>query len=86
MSHTIRMMIGCIMPLALIFILPSFGVGSGATLLVFMGLMFMCHLVMMGGHDHDGSHGHAGPSGGSGGHEGNSGHLRHQMETDDERS
>ena len=73
MSHTIRMMIGCIMPLALIFILPSFGVGSGATLLVFIGLMFMCHLVMMGSHDH-------------GGHEDNSGHQRHEMETDDERS
>lgn len=59
MSHTIRMLIGCLLPLALIFVLPLFGVGSGVTLLVFIGLMFMCHLMMMGGHGH-GSHGEHG--------------------------
>lgn len=58
MSHTIRMLIGCLLPLALIFVLPLFGVGSGVTLLVFIGLMFMCHLVMMGGHGHGGHGGH----------------------------
>jgi hypothetical protein len=51
------MLIGCLVPFALIFILPLFGVGSGVTLAVFIVLMFVCHLAMMGGHGH-GSHGH----------------------------
>lgn len=58
MSHTIRMLIGCLLPLALIFVLPFFGVDSGVTLLVFIALMFMCHLMMMGGHGHSGHTGH----------------------------
>lgn len=56
MSHTLRMLLGCLLPLALIFVLPLFGVGSGVTLLVFVVLMFGCHLMMLGGHG--GSHGH----------------------------
>lgn len=59
MNHTLRMLLGCLLPLALIFVLPLFGVGSGVTLLVFVGLMFMCHLMMMGGHGHGhGRHDH----------------------------
>lgn len=57
MSHTLRMLIGCLVPFALIFVLPLFGVGSGVTLAVFVVLMFACHLAMMGGHGH-GSHDH----------------------------
>lgn len=55
MNHPLRMLLGCLLPLAFIFVLPLFGVGSGVTLLVFVGLMFMCHLMMMGGrgHGHD---------------------------------
>lgn len=55
-SHTIRMLIGCLLPLLLIFILPLFGVGEGVTLFIFIILMFGCHLLMMGGH---GRHKHA---------------------------
>tara|TARA_R110001599_G_C12275834_1_gene662338 strand:+ start:10255 stop:10434 length:180 start_codon:yes stop_codon:yes gene_type:complete len=53
------MIIGCVLPLLLIFILPLFGVDSGVTLFIFIILMFGCHLLMMGGHgkhdhtDHD---------------------------------
>lgn len=88
MSHTIRVLIGCLLPLALIFVLPLFGVSSGITLLVFIILMFMCHLMMMGGHD-----GHAGHGAGKGhaGH-GGGGHGRHDhdqhsdKEPNDERT
>ena len=55
-KHTIRMIIGCLLTLLLIFVLPLFGVGNGVTLFVFILLMFGCHLLMMGGH---GSHAHA---------------------------
>ena len=54
-SHSIKMLIGCLLPLALIFILPLFGVGEGVTLFIFTVLMLGCHLMMMGGH---GKHGH----------------------------
>ena len=50
MSHTLKMLLGCLVPLLLIFVLPLFGVGEGVTLFVFIVLMFACHLFMMGGH------------------------------------
>ncbi len=56
-KHTIQMLIGCILPLLLIFILPLFGVSSGVLLFIFIILMFGCHLMMMGGH---GAHGKPG--------------------------
>jgi len=56
MNHHLRMLIGCLLPLLLIFVLPLFGVGEGVSLFVFMILMFGCHLMMMGGH---GKHGHS---------------------------
>lgn len=58
-KHTIIMLVGCLLPLLLIFILPLFGIDSGVTLWIFIILMFGCHLLMMGGHgkvghnDHD---------------------------------
>lgn len=52
MNHTLRMLLGCLLPLILLFLLPLFGVGSGVTLFVFIALMFMCHLMMIGGHGH----------------------------------
>ncbi len=67
MKHTIRMLIGCLMPLLLIFVLPLLGIGSGKTLFVFIVLMFGCHLMMMGGH---GKHGEAR-------HDGETGHGTH---------
>lgn len=81
MSHMARMLIGCLLPLALIFVLPLFGVGSGLTLLVFFGLMFMCHLMMMGGHGHGTSGSHGGC-----GHGGHDQHTQHDKEADDERT
>ena len=52
--HNLRMLIGCLLPIALIFILPLFGVSEGVILFVFVVLMFGCHLLMIGGH---GNHG-----------------------------
>jgi hypothetical protein len=56
MNHNLRMLIGCLLPLLLIFALPLFGVGKDASLFVFIILMFGCHLMMMGGH---GKHPHS---------------------------
>ena len=47
MPHTLRMILACLAPLALIFLLPLFGVGSGVTFAVFLVLMFVFHLMMM---------------------------------------
>jgi len=54
-SHHIWMIIGCVVPLLLIFFLPFFGVGSGELLFVFLLLCFGAHLLMMGGHKHKGN-------------------------------
>ncbi len=60
MGHSLRMILGCLLPFLLIFVLPLFGVSEGVTLAVFMILMFACHLFMMAGHhgpqDHLDSH------------------------------
>ncbi|NNF64200.1 MAG: hypothetical protein HKN07_08050 [Acidimicrobiia bacterium] len=53
MSHTIKHLIGCLVPLLLIFLLPAFGVSDGVSLLVFIVLMFACHLFMLRGHGHE---------------------------------
>jgi hypothetical protein len=44
------MLLGCLVPFMLIFLLPLLGVGEGLTMLVFIILMFGCHLFMSGGH------------------------------------
>ena len=49
-NHALWMLIGCVLPLLLIFILPALGVSSGLTFFIFIILMFGCHLLMMGGH------------------------------------
>ncbi len=56
MKHFLHMLIGCGLPMILIFALPYFGVSEGVTLTVFMVLMLGCHLLMMRGHmaDHSG--------------------------------
>jgi cell division protein FtsW (lipid II flippase) len=57
-NHGLWMVIGCAVPLLLIFILPSFGVESDTTYFIFIVLMFLCHIFMMRGHHgHDGKHG-----------------------------
>ena len=56
MKHHFWMIIGCALPLILIFLLPLFGVGTGPLLVIFLILCFSMHLIMMvgGGHKHDG--------------------------------
>ena len=54
MKHGILHILGCLIPISLIFILPALGFGSGVTFTVFFILMFACHLLMMG--DHSQSH------------------------------
>ncbi|MCB1095993.1 MAG: hypothetical protein KDN22_10505 [Verrucomicrobiae bacterium] len=53
-NHFVWMLIGCTLPLLLIFLLPAFGVGDNVTLILFIVLMFGCHL-FMGHHHHAGS-------------------------------
>lgn len=61
MKHFLHMLIGCGLPMLLIFVLPLFGVSEGITLTVFIVLMLGCHLLMMRGYmtdhsDHDYKH------------------------------
>lgn len=44
--HTILMIIGCVLPLLLIFLAPLFGLDGRVSLLVFVVAMFLCHLLM----------------------------------------
>ena len=50
------MIIGCTVPLMLIFLLPLFGITGNNTFLIFIVLMFCCHLMMMGKHGHNHQH------------------------------
>lgn len=54
MKHGILHILGCLIPISLIFILPALGVSSGVTYTVFIVLMFACHFFMMSGHGHGG--------------------------------
>lgn len=56
MSHTVKMVLGCLLPLLVIFVLPLLGVGEGISLFVFVVLMFACHLLMIRGHADGQSH------------------------------
>jgi hypothetical protein len=51
------MVIGCTVPLLLIFIAPLIGLGSGMALFIFIIAMFACHLLMPmhhhGDHEHE---------------------------------
>jgi len=58
MKHSLMMIAGCVLPLVLLFLLPLFGVSGGATLFVFIVLMFGGHLFMMKGHGHQAHAGH----------------------------
>lgn len=56
-KHIIWMIIGCTLPLLLIFFSPALGIGSGVSLFIFIIAMFACHLLMPmhqhGGHNHE---------------------------------
>jgi hypothetical protein len=52
-NHGLWMVVGCVLPVLLIFILPTLGVSNNVSIFIFILLMFGCHLFMMGGHrDH----------------------------------
>lgn len=46
MKHIFWMLIGCMLPLLLIFLAPALGLGSNASLFIFIIAMFACHLLM----------------------------------------
>mgnify|MGYP002625967066 CR=1 FL=1 len=50
MNHSLKMILGCLLPLLLIFILPLFGVSQTISIWLFLILMFGLHLLMMRGH------------------------------------
>ena len=64
MKHTLLMLIGCALPLLLIFLLPAVGVEGGWVLVLAIIAMFACHLMHFGMHtrgkkgDHDNGHEH----------------------------
>ena len=46
MTHVIMMLIDCVLPFLLIFILPALGVSNDVMLIIFIVLMLGCHLFM----------------------------------------
>ena len=48
--HGLWMVIGCTLPLFVIFLLPLLGVSSNVGTFMFILLMFACHLLAMRGH------------------------------------
>jgi len=50
MKYSLHMLIGCGLPILLIFVLPLFGISEGVTLTGFIVLMLGCHLLMIRGH------------------------------------
>ncbi len=54
-SHWLWMIIGCGIPLLFIFLAPSFGIGGGSSLFIFIIVMFAVHLFMP---MHHGNHKH----------------------------
>ncbi|HCI72252.1 MAG: hypothetical protein JJ892_09845 [Balneola sp.] len=49
--HYFWMIIGCVVPLLLIFLAPSFGLESPITFFLFILIMFGTHLMMFRSHD-----------------------------------
>ena len=55
-KHTFWMIIGCTVPLLLIFLLPLFGITGNYSILIFIVAMFACHLLMPMHHGKHDSH------------------------------
>ena len=66
MKHSLFHILGCAVPILLLFLLPAFGVSSGVTFTVFIVLMLGCHLMMMGGHSDESDKPESGQSASSG--------------------
>jgi hypothetical protein len=45
-NHNLWMVLGCGLPLLLIFIAPAIGLGENISLFIFIIFMFACHLMM----------------------------------------
>lgn len=61
-KHILWMIIGCTIPLLLIFFAPALGLSGNTSLLIFIVAMFACHLLMPmhhGGHAHHKQHEHS---------------------------
>lgn len=52
-NHALMMLIGCGLPMLLLFILPGFGVSRETTVIIFMVLMMGCHLMHFKHMGHD---------------------------------
>jgi len=55
-KHTFWMIVGCTVPLLLIFLLPLFGITGNYSFFIFIMAMFACHLLMPmlhKSHEHD---------------------------------
>ncbi len=46
-NHALWMLIGCALPILLIFLFPLFGIGGNWSLFIFILLMFGCHILMI---------------------------------------
>ena len=54
-NHVVWMIVGCGLPLLLIFFAPALGISGNVSLFIFIVAMFACHLLMPmhhGGHNH----------------------------------
>ena len=49
-KHTLWMIIGCGVPLLLLFFAPLLGLSSSITIFLFVVAMFACHILMIGHH------------------------------------
>lgn len=61
-KHTIWMIIGCTIPLLLIFLAPALGISGNVSFFIFIAAMFACHLLMPmhhAGHANDEKHKHS---------------------------
>lgn len=63
--HGWWMILGCTLPLLLVFFAPALGLGQNWGLFLFIVLMFLCHFAMMGMHGRHGDHGGRPSSSGS---------------------
>tara|TARA_B100000508_G_scaffold137492_1_gene132150 strand:- start:17702 stop:17911 length:210 start_codon:yes stop_codon:yes gene_type:complete len=52
-NHWFWMVVACLAPILLIFLLPSFGVTSGSAFFLFMAIFFVAHLFMIRVHSSD---------------------------------
>ena len=63
-KHGLWHIVGCGLPLLLIFIAPALGISDNLSIFLFIVLMFACHLMMLRGH---GAHSHNGENRDQGG-------------------